>query len=131
MSVDRIERVNALLRREIGEALYKVFIEGTINLACITVTSVDASRNLRHATVRVSILGHEGERGTIMERLRSKAPEIQSIINRNMNLKYTPRLRFVFDGSIAKGDQVLSVLSKLDIPEDTDDDEVPGVVTEQ
>jgi ribosome-binding factor A len=118
MSVDRLERVNALLRREIGEGLYKVFAGDTLNLACVTVTNVEASRNLRNATVSVSIFAPEDERGTILRKLARKADELQSIINRDLSLKYTPRLRFVLDGSVEKGDHVLDILSHLDIPAD-------------
>ncbi len=116
MSVDRLERVNALLRREIGDALYKVFAGDTINLACVTITNVQTSRNLRNATVSVSIFGNE--RGTILRKLSQKAEALQSIINRDLSLKYTPRLRFVLDASVEKGDHVLDILSQLDIPKD-------------
>jgi len=117
MSVDRLERVNALLRRSIGEALFKVFAGDPIDLASVTVTHVVTARNLRNATVSVSILGHENERGVILRKLAGKADALQSIINRELTLKYTPRLRFMLDSSVEKGDHVLDVLSKLDIPE--------------
>ncbi|MCL2105408.1 MAG: 30S ribosome-binding factor RbfA [Kiritimatiellaeota bacterium] len=118
MAIDRLERVNALMRRAIGEALYKVFAGDPIDLASVTVTQVVTARNLRNATVSVSIFGHEDERGVILRKLAKKADALQSIINRELTLKYTPRLRFMLDGSIEKGDHVLDVLSKLDIPED-------------
>jgi ribosome-binding factor A len=113
MAVDRLERVNALLRREIGEALYKVFADGSLDLAAVTVTKVRAARNLRNATVSISIFGHEGEREAIIRNLADKAKELQASINRNLVLKYTPRLRFELDGSIEQGDRVLDVLSRL------------------
>ena len=124
MSIDRLERVNALLRRAIGEALYKVFAGDTIDLASVTITHVVTARNLRNATVSVSILGHENERGAILRKLAGKADALQSIINRELTLKYTPRLRFSLDGSIEKGDHVLDVLSKLDIPEGDEEESV-------
>ena len=117
MSIDRLERVNALLRRAIGEALYRVFAGDPIDLASVTVTRVETARNLRNATVSVSVLGHEGERGAILRKLAGKADALQFIINRELTLKYTPRLRFVLDTSVEKGDHVLDVLSKLDIPD--------------
>ncbi|MDD4101056.1 MAG: 30S ribosome-binding factor RbfA [Kiritimatiellae bacterium] len=114
MAIDRLERVNALLRREIGEALYKVFADGSLDLAAVTITQVRASRNLRNATVSVSVFGHEGERVAIIRRLAGKARELQSFINRDLTLKYTPRLRFDLDDSVEKGDHILDVLSHLD-----------------
>ena len=116
MSVNRLERVNSLLRREIGEAFFKVFAGDTIDLSAITVTQVQTARNLRNATVLISVFGHEQEKGTYLRRIADKAKELQSLINSDLTLKYTPRLRFELDGSIEKGDHVLDVLSKLDIP---------------
>jgi len=116
MSVDRLERVNALLRREIGEAIFKVFMGDPIDVAAITVTQVQVARNLRNATVSVSIFGHENERSVMLRRIAGKAAELQSIINRDLRLKYTPRLHFVLDTSVEKGDHILAVLSKLDDP---------------
>ncbi|NLL83110.1 MAG: 30S ribosome-binding factor RbfA [Lentisphaerae bacterium] len=113
MAVDRLERVNALLRRAIGEALFQVF-NNEIELAAITVTSVEASRNLRHAKVGVSIMGHEEERGRFMRALADKSGELQAIINKSCHLKYTPRLRFVHDTSIEKGDHVLALLNSME-----------------
>jgi len=118
MSVDRLERVNALLRREIGEAMYKVFAGDPMDLAALTVTHVETSRNLRTAQVSISIFGHETERGAILRKIANKAHALQAIINRDLTLKYTPRLRFVLDESVERGDHVLDVLNRLEHPED-------------
>lgn len=114
MSVDRLERVNALLRREIAEALPAVMGNAGVDLAAIMVTGVRVSRNLRHALVSVSILGHEGERGTILSRLGSRHAAFQRLINRDIRLKYTPVLQFKLDTSVEKGDHVLGVLASME-----------------
>jgi len=121
MAIDRLERVNALLRREIGEAFFKVFAGDVIDLAAITVTHVQTARNLRNATVSVSVFGHDSEKGAYLRRIANKAKELQDLINRDLTLKYTPRLRFVLDGSVEKGDHILDVLSKLDLPAEEDE----------
>jgi ribosome-binding factor A len=113
MSVKRLDRINALLRREIGEALYHVFAGDTINLATVTVTEVSCAPNLRNATVMVSIFGDEAERRQILSKLSHKTKELQSIVNRDLTLKYTPRLRFKLDLSVEKGDHVLDILSHM------------------
>jgi len=113
MPVDRLERVNALLRREIGEALFHVF-NGEVDLAAVTVTQVQTARNLRNATVYVSIFGHESERGRILRALADKHADLQSRINRDCHLKYTPRLRFVLDPSIEKGDRILALIGGME-----------------
>jgi ribosome-binding factor A len=117
MSIDRLERVNALLRREIGEALPLVMGSAGVDLAAITVTQVRVSRNLRNALVSVSILGHEGERGTILHRLAARHAGFQRLINRDLKLKYTPVLQFKLDTSIEKGDHILGVLLRMEAEE--------------
>ena len=113
MSVDRLERVNALLRREIAEAVPVVMLNEGVDCAAITVTQVRVARNLRNATVSVSILGHERERPAMIRKLGQRHVEFQRLINRDMRLKYTPVLQFTLDESIEKGDHVLDVLTRL------------------
>lgn len=113
MSVDRLTRVNSLLRREIGELLFRIMNEQGFDLAAVSITRVEVSSCLRQARVMVSIRDHEQERERMLKTLRRHAPEIQSAINRDMTLKYTPRLSFELDTSIERGDKVLSLLSEL------------------
>ncbi|MBN1556976.1 MAG: 30S ribosome-binding factor RbfA [Lentisphaerae bacterium] len=114
MTSDRITRVNALLRREIGEALFRVLHESGVDLGAITVTRVQTARNLREARVWVSIRNHEDERLHMLGLLKKHRAEIQARINRDMSIKYTPRLRFELDHSIEQGDRVLHILDELD-----------------
>lgn len=123
MAVDRLERLNSLLRREIGEAMFHVLAGEEIDPGAITVTSVRIARNLRNATVFVSIFGHEDERGTYLHKIISKSREFQRLINKDMKIKYTPQLHFTLDTSLEKGDHVLDVLSHLDVPPAEEDDE--------
>ena len=116
MPIDRIERVNALLRRELAEAFFKVFQSDALDMAAITVVRVDTARNLRNATVYLSIRGHEHERGTILHKIERNRAELQRLVNKDLSLKYTPCLLFRLDLSVEKGDHVLDVLSHLDLP---------------
>jgi len=116
MSVNRIDRVNGLLRREIAEALYKVFVGvPDIDLAVITVTRVQCAPNLRNAMVWLSFFEHEQDRGRWLRMIADKASELQKLINSNMTLKYTPCLRFAMDDGVEKGDHVLGVLMQMEM----------------
>lgn len=128
MAVDRLERVNVLVRREIAEAIPTVMSGTGIDLAAVMITGVRVASNLRNATVSVSVFGHEKERGTYLAAFRAKRNEFQKLINRDIRLKYTPVLQFVIDESVEKGDHVLDVLSKMEqageIPPDEDGEQV-------
>ena len=114
MSVDRITRVNELLKREIGDLLFRVMHADEFDLASVTITRVVTSKDLREARVYVSILGHEAERPHMLALLSQRRGEIQRRINKDITIKYTPRLTFEMDTSVEEGDHVLAVLAKLE-----------------
>ncbi len=123
MSVNRLERVNALLLREIADDLYRVLqSEPEIDIAGITVVKVNCAPNLRTADVWVSIRDAE-QHPNWLRKLSKHAREIQELINRNLTLRFTPHLRFRLDVGIAKGDRVLDILAHLPTSEEavTDD----------
>jgi len=86
-------------------------------MAAATITHVVTARNLRTARVLVSIRGDSDKQRRMLSLLRRHRPEIQQAINRDLTLKYTPRLHFELDLSIQHGDHVLDILSHLDIPD--------------
>ncbi len=104
-----------MLKRELATALFRLLApEERVDTAAVTVTHVITSRNLRHARVLISILGHEGERGSIMEQIRNHRVQFQKWINHNVTLKYTPRLDFELDTSVEEGDHVLGILQAME-----------------
>ena len=115
MGTDRITRINELLRREIGAALFRVLgAEDRVNLATLTVTRVETSRNLRQARVHVSISVEPDRRRAILQRIQHHAGELQAAINRDLKMKYTPRLLFQYDPGIERGDHVLELLASIE-----------------
>jgi len=79
--------------------------------------------------VLVSIRDHADEREQMLSILKRHRKEIQDGINRNLTLKYTPRLTFVLDTSLEKGDNMLFLLSRLEEEEGEDTVEKPGLNT--
>lgn len=122
MSVNRLDRVNALLAREIADDLYRVLqSEPDIDPGAITVIKVDCAENLRTADVWVSMLDAAAHPNWL-RKLSKHSHELQALINQNLRLRFTPRLRFRLDVGIAKGDAVLALLDSLDIPADAESD---------
>jgi ribosome-binding factor A len=115
MTVDRLTRVNELLKREIGEILFRIIQEDDFDLSAITVTDVSISRNLRNARVMVSIRDHQDQRQRMLAILRNYRGEIQKHISNDVILKYTPRLSFELDTSIEKGDAILGLIHKMEL----------------
>ena len=114
MAVDRLQRVNSLLKRVIAEAMFSVMQGDTISPGLITVTEVACGKDLRDATVKVSIFGDDKLKATAINHLKRNAPKFQAIINREVKIKFTPRLTFQLDRSLERGDKVLEILSKIE-----------------
>ena len=113
MAVERLERINSLLRRVIAEAMYTVMQGDTVSPGMITVTEVKCGKDLRDATVKVSVFGDDALKETALQHLKHNAKKFQAIINREIKMKFTPRLTFQLDLSLEKGDEVLALIDKL------------------
>lgn len=105
----RLERVNALLRREISRAISTELSDPRIS-SMHTVTRVECSPDLSRARVYVSVLD-EADSDTISA-LRSSSGVIQRSL-RGLNLKRIPQLVFQADESVQRGDEVLRLLDEV------------------
>ena len=123
MSVDRLTRVNEILRREIAEALFQIMSGSDFDLSAVMITRVTIARDLKDALVMVSIRDHHDERDNVLRFLRKHRGEIQRRISSNLVLKYTPRLSFKLDTSVEKGDRMLNLLSEMEREEEQDFEE--------
>lgn len=112
MNSQRLLRVRALLKREIGEIIRRELPLAETGL--ITVTDVAVSNDLHSATVYVGIIGTEGQKARGLAVLRRERTKIQGFLSRAVVLKYTPHLRFEIDESISRGNRVLEILDEIE-----------------
>ena len=114
-SVDRLVRVNELLKRVLADLMETLGFNEEHG-CIISITRVDCASNLKTAAVYVSILGakNEEEEARIVRRLIERKAEIQSLMSKEVILKYTPVLHFVLDHSVADGDRVLDLLRHME-----------------
>ncbi len=115
MSIDRIKRVNELLKRVLTQGMYDLIGSDELDHAAVTIRTVEVTRDLHQAKVGVSILGHETDRNKLLSVMKRHRREMQSYINREMTLRFTPRLNFVLDDSVERGDRVLDLLHKMEV----------------
>jgi ribosome-binding factor A len=108
----RVQRVRELLKREIGEAIRREFPVERVGL--ITVNDVEVSGDLRYASVFIGMLGSVEQQRAGLAMLRKYRLRIQDLIAKAVVLKYTPRLRFVVDDSVARGNRVLEIIAELE-----------------
>jgi len=108
----RIERVNELLKHEIGEIIRREF--NIADTGLVSVNAVETSGDLRSAKVFISVLGKPDQQKTALRRIDEKRTFIQGQIGRSIVLKYTPTLTFLMDDTIEKGNRVLQIIDEIE-----------------
>src|SRR5262245_27436970 len=112
MPSHRMLRVRELLKREIGEILRRELPVDHAGL--ITVNDVDLSGDLRNAKVFVGFLGSAEQQRTGLALLQHNRARIQNLMAKSVFLKYIPRLHFVMDDSVVRGNRVLEIIAELE-----------------
>jgi ribosome-binding factor A len=108
----RLQRVRELLKREIGEAIRREIPISEAGL--VSVNDVEVSGDLRVATVFTSILGSADQQKRGLTLLAESRHRIQDLVAKGVILKYTPKLRFVMDESVLRGNRVLQIIEELE-----------------
>lgn len=120
MASNRIGRINEEIQRELSDLLRELK-DPRVHKTMLSITRVETTPDLRYAKVYVSLLDKEYTKETVAG-LKSSSGYLRRELGRSLNLRYTPELQWQADDSITHGAHILDILSKLDIPEDTDDE---------
>src|SRR5262245_24919353 len=108
----RTERVDELLRQEIGALLAKEVADPRIGFA--TITDVETAPDLRHAKVWVSVIGGKGDRDETVRALQQAMPFVRHELGRRLRIKRIPELHVRLDDSAERGTRVLHLLNELE-----------------
>ena len=92
MRFKRSQRVQELLLEEISKLIQSGLKDPRVGFS--TLTRVEVSDNLKHATVFVSVMGSEEEKNQTLEALKNAKGFIRNYLGKNLYLKYLPELEF-------------------------------------
>jgi len=105
----RILRVNQLLRQEISQLLLK---EIGFADALVTIIDVETSPDLGQAKVKISVMPAE-KNEQVLKVLEKNIFHLQQILNKKLNMKTVPKIRFVIDQVEAKAQRIEEILGKM------------------
>ena len=114
----RMRRVDEAVKQVLSEAIPTL---KDPRIGFVTVTAVDTTSDLDHAKVWVSVFGGERQREKTLEALEGATGVLQGALNRELKLRRTPRLEFVYDRAIEHGVRMTHLIDEL-TPADGDDD---------
>ncbi len=108
----RTERVDELLRQEIGSIVAREIADPRIGFA--TITGVETTNDLRHAKVWVSVIGQTAEREATLTALRNAMPFIRHELGQRLRMRRIPDLHVQLDDTAERGTRILQMLAELE-----------------
>jgi ribosome-binding factor A len=108
----RTERVDELLRQEIGAILSREVKDPRIGFA--TITDVETTPDLRHARVWVSVIGGRADREETVVALQHTMHFVRRELGTRLRLKRIPELHVRLDDSAERGTRILRLLQELE-----------------
>jgi ribosome-binding factor A len=108
----RIDRVDELLRQEIGALLAKELADPRIGFT--TITDVETSPDLRHAKVWVSVIGGRTDRVETVRALQASMGYVRHELGKLLRIKRIPELHIHLDDSAERGTRLLHLLGELE-----------------
>jgi ribosome-binding factor A len=107
----RTDRIDELLRQEIGSIIARDVADPRIGFA--TITKVETTPDLRHAKVWVSVIGQPKERSQTVSALSRAMPFVRHELGRALRLKRIPDLHVELDDTAERGTRVMHLLDEL------------------
>ena len=102
-----MQRISDQLQRELSLLITKA---NDPRFHSISITAVDVAPNMATANVYFSLL-NETDLPEIQKALNNAAGFMRSELARTLNLKTTPKLRFVYDNSIRYGNHLSTLIN--------------------
>ncbi|MBU3964438.1 30S ribosome-binding factor RbfA [Patescibacteria group bacterium] len=106
----RIDRLNELLKREIGSIILRE--EGFDRNVLVTITKVDISSDLSNAKVFVSVMPADRRREMI-NYLRADIYNIQKILDRKLRIRKVPKIIFCEEKQVEEAGRIEELLSVI------------------
>ena len=102
-------RINGEVMKVISEAIR--FSKDPRISPMTSVMEVEVAPDLKTCKVWVTVMGDDEDRARTMEGLKSAAGYIRSTVAKELNMRYTPELRFILDDSI---EYAINMSKKID-----------------
>lgn len=104
----RVQRVEKQLQEIVSEYLMR--------RACLTtmtsVSRVESNKELRTAKVYLSVFGEEDQKQEALDLLEDQIYDLQGYVNKNLHMKFVPRISLHLDRGLEHMMKIQSLLSE-------------------
>ena len=117
----RNRRVSDLVQRDLATLIQREMDSRQFGL--ITVSMVDVSPDLLNAKVFVTSLHDDTSKDAMVHALNNRAGHFRHELAKNSPLRTTPKLTFVFDGSVEHGSRLSALIDSVQPKSDNEADQ--------
>lgn len=103
---NRLDRINDQVKQELALLIREELRDPRLGMVSVIDTKV--SRDLAHAEVYFTVLGAEAEAAAAA--LNSASGYLRNLLAKRLNLRSTPKLRFVYDASVEQGRKLSALI---------------------
>jgi ribosome-binding factor A len=107
----RTQRVNEQIQRELSSIIQREIQESALGM--LTISAVEISPDLREGRVYVTVLGGRWNNEQTVKYLNEMAGFLRHHLSQRLNLRITPRLRFIYDASVEYGNRLSALIDSL------------------
>ncbi len=106
-------KVAKLIKEVIAETFAQKIINAKVLLDnFITVSSVKVSPDLQNATIYITVFNAK-DLENVLSDLNSLAPKFRAILNKNIKLKFSPKIIFRYDNSLDEALRIDAILDSI------------------
>ncbi len=113
-------RINEEMQREVAKILREVK-DPRVSKAFISVTGAEVTPDLKFAKIYYS--AYNADKKEVKAGLRAASGFIRGQISKNLNLRITPELTFIEDGSIEYGAKISKILEGITFTDNENENE--------
>lgn len=111
LSQQRATRLAEAVKIEVTDIIQKRLKDPRIGF--VTITSVEASSDLKYCTIYLTIYGDEKERENSLKGIEKAKGFIRSELGKVLKVRHVPELSFKFDYSLEYGNKIEKLLKEI------------------
>jgi ribosome-binding factor A len=111
-SFNRASRLEGVLQHEVGTMLLKEIKDPGVS-GLVTLMKTEVTRDLRHATFYISVLGNRKAQNKAMKGIKRAGGFIRTMLGKRLDMKRVPELHFKLDNSLDARAEIEELLAKI------------------
>ena len=116
--MSRSDRVRKQILEEAGAIIHDKLKDPRIGF--VTVTDVEVSRDLRHATIFLSTIKGGASRAKSLAAIEHARGYIRAELGKRVRMRYLPEIQIAFDSSLEEGERIERLIRRVHTESETD-----------